>query len=83
MYGAPRIDTVAQDMAAFGVKDFQVPDWMLEEDGDEPDEFGVLDENWQAVNVFLACNTQWRHDGSGTPTGLRYDGVEVVMRAGA
>lgn len=74
-------DTVAEDMAAFGAKDFQLPDWMLEEDETDPDEFNVLPVNWDAVNAFLACTTQWRHDAAGTPLGLRYDGVEVVLRA--
>ncbi len=78
---AARHDTVAEDMAVLGVKDFQVPDWMLEEDETDPDEFSVLPENWDAVNAFLACTTQWRHDAAGTPIGLRYDGVEVVLRA--
>lgn len=68
-------------MAVFGVKDFQMPDWMLEEDGDEPDEFGVLEVNWQAANAFLACKTQWRRGPDGTPSGLRYEGVEVVLRS--
>ena len=65
-------------MAAFGVKDFQPPAWMLEEP--EPEDFGVLPENWEAVCVFLACTTQWLSDAHGAVLGLRYEGVDVVIR---
>jgi hypothetical protein len=78
--GAAPIDTVAEDMAALGVRDFKPPDWMLEPDPEDAEEFGVLPENWQAVNAFLACGTQWRHDRNGVPLGLRYEGVDVVLR---
>lgn len=70
---------MAEDLAVLGVKDFQPPDWMREEE-DAAGEFGVLAENWQAVNAFLACATQWRHNKDGVPIGLRYEGVEVVLR---
>ena len=65
-------------MAAFGVTDFQPPDWMAEAPPEE--DFGVLPENWDAVCVFLASSTQWRHDARGVPAGMRYEGVEIVMR---
>lgn len=75
--GAP-VDTLAEDMAAFGVKDFEPPDWMRA----EPvlDEFDVLPENWDAVNVFLACVGQWSHDKDARPIALRYEALDVVMR---
>ncbi len=65
-------------MIAFGVTDFRPPDWMAEED--DPEEFGILPENWDAVNAFLACGTQWRQDRNGKPQGMRYEGVETVLR---
>lgn len=65
-------------MAAFGIKDFRPPDWMLEEP--EAEDFGVLPENWEAVCVFLGCATQWLRDAHNAPLGLRYEGVEVVIR---
>ncbi len=38
-------------------------------------------ENWPAVELFLACATQWRVDGmSGAVLGLDYQGVEALMR---
>jgi hypothetical protein len=77
--GAAPIDTVAADMAAFGVKDFAAPDWMLEKPPAAED-FGVLPENWDAACVFLACSTQWLRDAHNAPLGLRYEGVEVVIR---
>lgn len=77
----PRSDTVAEDMAALGVEGFEPPEWMLEEGPEgEPDEFGVLPENWEAVEAFIACATQWRVDSRGTLLALRYADVEVVLR---
>lgn len=72
------VDSVAEDMAAFGVADFEPPEWMLEEQA--PEEFGVLPENWETVNVFLACSTQWTRLADGRPSMLRYEAVESVMR---
>jgi len=79
------VDTVAQDLAALGVQGAELPDWMLELAAE--DDFGVLPENWDAVNLFLACTTQWLRevvsDGKHTrslPLGLRYEGVDVVLR---
>jgi Phage related hypothetical protein (DUF1799) len=49
---------------------------------DEPSELPVLPECWPAVNLFLACCTQWRTAGmSGTVIGLDYVAVEAVARA--
>jgi hypothetical protein len=81
-------DTLAEDMAAFGVKDFELPDWMREEES--PSEFGVLEENWDAVNVFLACSTQWATVRTASsqdkgvvsvdrPSGIRYEALEIVI----
>ena len=83
--GGPAANTVAQDLAALGVQDFEPPAWMSEPAADE--EFGVLPENWDAVNVFSVCATQWVrrevNDGKHirfVPVGLRYEGVDVVIR---
>lgn len=41
----------------------------------------MLPENWEAVQLFLKCATQWRTSGlSGIRTGLDYPSVEAVMR---
>ena len=77
--GAP-VDTVAEDMAVMGVRDFKPPDWMTERDEEDAEEFGILPENWQAANAFLACATQWHHDRNGVPLGLRYEAVDLVLR---
>jgi hypothetical protein len=68
---------LTDDMAVFGVRDFTPPDWMVEED--PAGECGVLGENWEAVQVFLACHTQWRRNRDDVPVGLDYAGVDVVL----
>lgn len=65
-------------MAAFGVKDFKPPEWMLE--AESPQELEVLEENWDAVHAFLACATQWDRSRDDRPIGIRYEALEIVMR---
>ena len=36
--------------------------------------------NWAAVECFMRCQSQWHKDAMGQFDGLRYPGVEVVMR---
>lgn len=39
-------------------------------------------ENWEAMQVFLMCGTQWRRAGmAGVPVGLDYAAVRVVCAA--
>lgn len=53
---------------------------MQEEQGNsEPEAFGVLPENWNAVQVFFSLTTQWRVDRGGVLAGLRYGALEIVM----
>lgn len=42
--------------------------------------FEVDPENWDAVVLFMRCQTQWTIGGTGQRTGLNYSGVEVVAR---
>lgn len=62
------------DLKAFGIT-ARVP---------EPTEgahFMVLPENFQAIEVFAACATQWRYAGmTGACVGLDYPAVESIMR---
>jgi len=44
------------------------------------DEFLVLPENWDAVNLFNNCSTQWQHYHNGAISGLDYSGVLVVIK---
>lgn len=47
----------------------------------ESEDYPVLPENWEALNLFLKCSTQWRYAGmAGACTGLDYSGVDVVIR---
>jgi hypothetical protein len=44
----------------------------------------VMRGNWQALRLFHASLTQWRHAGlSGMPSGLDYPGVEAAARMAA
>ncbi len=40
----------------------------------------MLPENWDAVRVFIAAQTQWNHGPSGHLVGLPYPAVEAVAR---
>ena len=43
----------------------------------EPDQ--VMPENWPALRVFIAADTQWRRAGlTGVPTGLDYAAVPPI-----
>lgn len=42
--------------------------------------FEVWPENWPAVELFLAVQTQWKVGALGGLFGLDYAGVEVVFR---
>lgn len=47
----------------------------------EDDDFEIFPENWDAVQVYLACQTQWIVGGmDGSIVGLNYQSVELVMR---
>ena len=44
------------------------------------DDYEVWEEHWDAVVVFLRCQTQWRSGGMGGVIGLDYNAVEWVIR---
>lgn len=51
----------------------------------EPDpdasSFPVLDENWNAIQLFLSVSTQWVRAGmDGSVVGLNYQSVEFVLK---
>jgi hypothetical protein len=45
-----------------------------------PKNFEVLPENWEAVQMFLRCQTQWRISGMGGLIGLDYGAVAWLLR---
>ena len=55
-----------EDAKAYGVE--------LPPDTLAPEDFGVWEENWHAVELFLRCQTQWR-PGPGGVIGLDYSVV--------
>lgn len=46
----------------------------------EADTFAVWDENWPAVQLFQAVNTQWIFAGMGSVVGLNYQSVDFVLK---
>ena len=46
---------------------------------DRDDTFEVLPENWEAVQMFMRCQTQWRVGMAG-PIGLDYGAVGWLLR---
>jgi len=59
-----------EDLAALGLSE------MVEGNQD----FEVFAENWHALEVFTACQTQWNYAGMGSPVGINYNALESVMR---
>ncbi|MDX1755888.1 MAG: DUF1799 domain-containing protein [Marinobacter sp.] len=67
---------MASDLAAFGIAD-PAAHRLASQSTDYP----VLPENWEALNLFLECTTQWRRAGlEAVITGLDYGALETVMR---
>jgi hypothetical protein len=46
----------------------------------ESDDYEVWPENWEAVQMFLRCQTQWRTAGMGGVLGLDYGAVAWLLR---
>jgi hypothetical protein len=46
----------------------------------KPADFEVWEENWEAVQMFLRCQTQWRTGGMGGAVGLDYGAVAWLFR---
>jgi hypothetical protein len=44
------------------------------------DDYEVWPENWDAIQMFLRCQTQWRTAGMGGVIGLDYAAVSWVLR---
>lgn len=81
MNGARGVSLIREDLEAFGAV---LPhDW--QDPGDEfPDEdFEIWPENWEALQIFNACASQWRHVSLGQngslPTGIEYASLAAVM----
>lgn len=43
------------------------------------DDFEVYPENWDALQAFIACATQWRVSGMGDRLGLDYSSLKTVL----
>jgi hypothetical protein len=39
----------------------------------------VYADNWQAIQLFLNCSTQWRSGGIGGLIGLDYNAVNLIL----
>lgn len=65
---------MGDDLSALGIR---VADGIAP--SDEEVDVPVLPENWEALELFLACATQWRHVPMGGVTGLDYTALYSVM----
>lgn len=72
MYGGGGQDETAAMLAAWGMTAEQAAHFAASADE------AVWPENWQAVDVFCAVSTQWRHGYAG-PTGLDYAVLPAVL----
>ncbi len=72
MIGRPVVDDTKEDMAFFGIED---ADYQPETDTVI---FEVFEENKDAVNLFVLCDTQWTVGLSGR-TGLNYSVLLSLM----
>ena len=68
--GSTVIDKTAEDDAVLGIK---------REKKEVENNFYVLENNWQAVELFLRCQTQWRVSMSGI-IGLDYTTVLEMIK---
>ena len=68
--GSTVIDKTAEDDAVLGIK---------KEKKEVDNNFYVLENNWQAVELFLRCQTQWRVSMSGI-IGLDYTTVLEMIK---
>ncbi len=68
--GSTVIDKTAEDDAVLGIKT---------EKKEVDNNFYVLENNWQAVELFLRCQTQWRVSMSGI-IGLDYTTVLEMIK---
>lgn len=70
---------MAADLAAFGADAETIERWTQGLQGRRARPLELLPECVPAVELFLACETQWQRAGmSGIPTGLDYAGVAAV-----
>jgi hypothetical protein len=68
--GSGECKDLEADLDFWGIPDESRPE--------KPTEYGVLPENWDAVTLFLALQTQWRITPSGTRSGLVYSSIRTV-----
>ena len=53
---------------------------MLREEAHDDEAFEVWPENLRALELFIACRTQWRFGPQGGVLGLDYQGVAALFR---
>jgi hypothetical protein len=70
-------DERAQDLKALGLPDEQIS--KIVPPAPQNDDFEVLEENWESVQFFLQCQTQWRVGGMGGVIGLDYSAIAFLF----
>jgi hypothetical protein len=64
-----------EDAAVLGIQ------LLKQEDDEEDADFLVDPENWDFVDLFNRCSTQWHYGPMGGAIGMRYEGVGPVISA--
>jgi hypothetical protein len=71
------VDERAADLRAMGLPEDQIAKIAPEQAAVH---FEVLPENWEAVQFFLRCQTQWRTGGGGGMVGMDYGAIAWLLR---
>lgn len=64
-------DDLIEDMEAFGFSEEDKEEMLKRGTNKDSEDFEVWQENWEALNIFLICSTQWISSPNGI-TGLYY-----------
>lgn len=74
--GGNSYSEVISDLRAFGAPEDVIAEF---EQAQKTEDFEVWPENWTALELFLALQTQWRIGGMGTFVGLDYNAARWVF----
>jgi hypothetical protein len=69
------------DLIAFGMSEAQARAHVAADADERPQHCEVHPENWDTVMMFQRVQTQWMYGSMGHRLGLRYEGIEPIMRA--
>ncbi|MCK5296137.1 MAG: DUF1799 domain-containing protein [Alphaproteobacteria bacterium] len=68
-------DEELEDFKRFGADE----EFLEKQKSKQPETFIICPENWEALQLFLSCSTQWRIGFDGSVQGLDYQGVYSAL----